>query len=179
MNRNTAHNLEVINRRLGVGNGPPIMTAAIYDGLCSVADMLMSYVDDDALYPVDTGNLRESTAVAIYVDGKVTVFRSQRDLVMDRPQEWNENLYWGRDQLKLALQFGATKYAKGVWIVLYASQPYAAWLNEEHEAHIGFFNEYADEMSDLVKSIVAARANAILKGNFKPKSAGKAQHLTK
>ena len=175
MGKYTAHNLGVINKALGVGSGLPVMTAAIYDGLVSVAEMIMNKVDNE-YYPVDTGNARQATAVAIYVNGVVTVFRSTKDLVKNRAQEWDGGTYWGKDQLNLALQFGSAKFGTGVWIVLYASQPYAAWLNEEHTAHIGYFNDYADEMTTLVKQIVAARANAILKGNFTPKSAGAIQN---
>lgn len=172
MGKYTAHNLSVIARALGVDEGMPVMTNAIYDGLVVVAEKIMSEVDSGN-YPVQTGNAREATAVAIYVDGVVSVFRSTKDLEQNRPQEWDGSLYWGREQLDKALRFGQGKFGKGVWIVLFASQPYAAWLNEEHTAHIGYFDEYATELEALVKQIVRARANAILKGNFKPKSAGR------
>lgn len=172
MGKYTSHNLGVINRALGIGEGRPVMTDAIYDGLAIVANKIMREIDAGD-YPVKTGNAREATAVAIYVDGAMSVFRSSKEA--SQPQEWDGSLYWGKQQLDKALQFGAGRFSKGIWIVLFASQPYAAWLNEDHTAHIGYFDEYAQELETLVKQIVAARANAILKGNFKPKSAGKVQ----
>ena len=172
MGKYTSHNLGVINRALGIGDGRPVMTDAIYDGLAIVANKIMREIDAGD-YPEQTGNARQATAVAIYVDGVMSVFRSSKDLSINRPQEWDGELYWGKKQLDIALKFGAGKFGKGIWIVLFASQPYAAWLNEDHTAHIGYFDQYAEEMESLVKQIVASRANAILKGNFKPKSAGK------
>lgn len=172
MGKYTAHNLGVINRALGVSEGMPVMTDAIYAGLIIVADKIMRQIDSGD-YPVRTGNAREATAVAIYVDGVLSVFKSTKDA--SQPAEWDGELYWGKEQLAKALQFGQGRFGKGVWIVLFASQPYAAWLNEKHTAHIGYFDEYAEEMETLVKQIVSARANAILRGNFKPKSAGKVQ----
>jgi hypothetical protein len=179
MGKYTAHNLSVINKALGHGDGRQVMTQAIFDGLAKIAEDIMKTIDSAPPcsqshegFPVDTGNARQGTAVAIYVGGRVTVFRSQRDLERNEPQEWNGQLYWGKQQLELALKLGAWKFSEGVWFVLFSAQPYSAWLNEDHTAHIGFFDEYADEMYKLVKTVVASNANKILKGNFVPKSAG-------
>jgi len=165
----TQHNVAVIDKRINGKRNRPLLTDAIYDGLASIANLIMEQIDE-VYYPLDTGNAREATAVAIYIDGVVTVFRSERDLVRNELQVWSGGYYRGREQLALALNFGASKFSKGVWIVLYAAQPYAKWLNEVHTAHIGYFDDYADELSDLVNQIVVAHANQILSGNFKPKA---------
>lgn len=162
------HNLGVLQRRF------PRLAQATFDAeaqdvLEGVAQWIIDLIDDpDGNYPFETGNLLESTAVAVYTDGVVRVFRTSESPT--QLQEWNGQWYRGKEQLRLALSYGASNFGSGVWIVLFAAQPYANWLNEEHSGHIGFFTDLSNEMKDLVHERFRSLSRQIRIGNFKPKA---------
>lgn len=162
------HNLDVLKRKL------PVRVENIFDAeaeaaLEGVAQWMIDIIDNpDAEYPFQTGNLMESTAVAVYRDGIVKVFKTSSQ--PSELQEWNGQWYRGKEQLNLALQYGAINFASGVWIVLFAAQPYAKWLNEEHSAHIGYFTDLSDEMLDLIRQRFRILGAQLRAGNFKPKA---------
>ena len=164
MSEHTARNLAIIMSRL------PKTAKRMFDDaaeakLIHVADEMIKRIEEDP-FPFETGNLMESTAVAVYVDGVVKVFRTSAK--PDRLQEWNGQWYRGKDQLSLALGYGAFESSAGVNIVLYCSQPYANWLNTEHPNWTGFFRSLADGMSFMVHESFRTISEDIHIGNFKP-----------
>jgi len=164
MSEHTARNLSIIRARL------PKTVRRSFDEeslakLNAVADEMIKRIEEDP-FPYETGNLMESTAVAVYVEGVVKVFRTSAK--PDRLQEWNGQWYRGKDQLSLALAYGAFQNPTGVSIVLYCSQPYANWLNTEHPNWTGFFRSLSDGMSFMVHESFRTISEDIQIGNFKP-----------
>jgi hypothetical protein len=50
---------------------------------------------------------------------------------------------WGTEYLQKALEEATTTFSTGIWLVVFAAVPYAAFINETH-ANAGFFEEISN-----------------------------------
>ena len=149
-----------------------LFDAAALTKLDAVANEMIQRIEEDP-FPFETGNLMESTAIAVYVDGIVRVFKTTAN--PDRLQEWQGQWYRGKEQLSLALSYGAFLSSAGVNIVLYCSQPYANWLNTAHPNWTGFFESLANGMSFMVHESFRTISEDIHIGNFTPSAGASTQ----
>lgn len=130
-----------------------------------VADAMLANIDSsfqplgkgggNENFPVYTGNLRDSTGVAIYNDGKIEMFippqfASDKQVMFPYYQA-----IWGTPFLKEAIEHGASTFNKGYWLVLFSAVPYASLINRygsPAKRGKGYFKEFATTMSKLAKS---------------------------
>lgn len=106
--------------------------------LTQVAQMLVGAIDGNfalpkgtAQFPVDTSNLHDATGVGVYSDGRVQYFIPTKRAVKQQrsgigsPSRGID----GNALLQAAISAGATQFAKGIWIVLFSTVPYAYHIN--------------------------------------------------
>lgn len=128
--------------------------------LAAVAHRMVNIIDGDFMpcppyerdhggngqFPIWTANMRDSSGVGVYCDGRLTSFRPARKAYKPQTDEgWKG---WGFIELQKALSLGVTTYSRGVWIVLYSAVPYAYKVNYEGSPWgrgINFFGVLKDE----------------------------------
>lgn len=123
--------------------------------LKNVAQKLVSAIDNGFVmpdgttqYPVHSANLRDATGVGVYMDGLCTSFVPTK-LAVGAQSHAGQKGIWGHTMLIDALNLGATRYAKGVWIVLFSSVPYAykiQYNGSKIGRGVGFFDTFADTL---------------------------------
>jgi hypothetical protein len=137
MSKYTAHNAQVF--KVGLKNFTeaqvkPMIVAA----LIQVAQILVGVIDGNFVmpkgttqFPVDTANLHDATGVGVYSDGRVQHFIPTKRAVKQQrsgigsPSRGID----GNALLQSAISAGATQFAKGIWIVLFSTVPYAYHIN--------------------------------------------------
>ena len=104
--------------------------------LKSVAQSIVDVIDGNFVmpqgteqFPVFTANLHDATGVGVYVDGQIQYFAPTKRAV-EQQMDTSYNFFFGSELLQQAITNAATKFSKGVWIVLFSTVPYAYSINE-------------------------------------------------
>lgn len=101
-------------------------------------------------FPTWTGQMHDSTGVAIYDNGRVEAYLpTQIGLAPQYLEEEGIENIIGADYLDKAIKLGASTFSKGIWIVLFSAVPYA-WIIEnlgssQHRG-IGFFKTLKEQL---------------------------------
>lgn len=129
--------------------------------LKSVAQTLVGIIDGcftmpngSEQFPVYTANLHDATGVGVYSDGKVEYFVPTKRAVEEQ-EDFPYSFFFGSDLLRQAISNGATQFAKGIWIVLFSSVPYAYEINMYGSSKgrgAGFFENLEDALLNEVLS---------------------------
>lgn len=125
-------------------------------------------------FPVDTANLHDATGVGVYVDGRIHRFLPTK--WADKPQRSgfdgvNHKGIVGSEFLQQAISEASTRFAKGVWFVVFSAVPYAYHINasgsnkrSSYEAHGGSATTYINRGKGFFDKIVNLSVNEILAG---------------
>lgn len=135
MSSYTAHNRKVFGNCVEQYT-ERVIKAKIVSMLKSVAQTIVGIIDGSFTmpdgseqFPVYTANLHDATGVGVYSDGKVEYFVPTK-MATDAQHDTTYNFFFGSDLLRQAISNGATQFAKGIWIVLFSTVPYAYSINE-------------------------------------------------
>lgn len=107
----------------------------ILKGLKQCADWIIDDIvkQRDTAIPVYTGNLHDSTGVAVYVNGRTFYMKvppkSAKRMQHTGPSRGNRRNIDGHEFLMLSISEGASVYNNGIWIVIYSAVPYAARID--------------------------------------------------
>lgn len=147
------HNLQVLQKKCNMYS-LNISKDKLVALLRDVAQKIVNSIDSITSIPNYTGNLRDSHGVGVYVNGSLSAYIPTKTAT--KPQRCGLNYHnvyniWGTEYLSQALQDATSTYSKGIWIVLFASVPYAYYVNENN-AKAGFFDEIADEVVSNILS---------------------------
>lgn len=154
MSTHATHNAKVFKAGLKDFAEREIKTR-IESMLRSVAQKLVSYIDGGFTppsgtrqFPVYTGNLHDATGVGVYVDGRLSSYVPTAIAVEQQTDKAQIGID-GSISLRLALQAATTKFAKGMWIVLFSTVPYAYKINTEGSAW-GRGAGYFDSLGEIL-----------------------------
>lgn len=117
-------------------------------------EITSGFDQNDDQYPVDTGNLADATGIGIYADGVLESYIPiQR---ADKPQE-NEigEEVWGTEELTDALNRASTKFAKGLWLVVFSVMDYSRRIETKgspKDRGMGFFTKFIELTGADVKN---------------------------
>lgn len=108
-------------------------------------------------FPVWEGQMRDSTGVGLYVDGRTEYYMPTPK--RDGPQHSNNYAgeIWGHEMLQQAITDMASKLPTGIWIVLFSAVPYAYKVNTIGSPRfrgIDYFEKTVDEMTSLILSSI-------------------------
>lgn len=111
-----------------------------------VAREVLDYIKRPDTTPYWTGNLQDSTGLAIYKDSKlVKYFPPEREA--ESPQDYEGREIWGYVEIALAFAEGVMMFPSGMWVVLFSAVPYAI----DQELLNGYFTVMTSEMEHIFK----------------------------
>lgn len=132
----TAHNSKVFNRGLEYFAEHEIKPP-IEKMLRSVAERLVTYIDGGFTppsgtkqFPVFTGNLHDATGVGVYIDGRLSSYIPTAIAVEQQTNQAEIGID-GSINLRNALKAATSKFATGMWIVLFSTVSYAYKINTQ------------------------------------------------
>lgn len=162
MSKYTAHNCRVFKRNLEQ-NVESVIKAPLAAMLKNVAQTLVGVIDGSFVlpkgttqFPVDTANLHDATGVGVYVDGVIQYFIPTARAGMAQSDN-GANGILGTTLLQIAISNGATRFSKGLWIVLFSSVPYAYKINTQGSPWgrgVGFFESLRQTLfNDVISGL--------------------------
>ena len=114
---------------------------------------------DSGLIPEYTANLHDATGCAVYADGAISAFIPTKRAQKLGKSGFDGVNHYGIDGsafLQQAISEASTRFAKGVWFVVFSAVPYAYHI-DAHGAPLG-------RGQDFFKSIRGTAVNDILAG---------------
>ena len=147
--------------------------------LSQKAQQVVDYINgnfnaDSNDFPVYSANLNDATGVGVYVDGRIHRFLPTK--WADKPQRSgfdgvNHKGIVGSEFLQQAISEASTRFAKGVWFVIFSATPYAYHINasgsnkrSSYEAHGGSAVTYINRGKGFFDKIVSLSVDEILRG---------------
>lgn len=154
MSDHIAHNSKVF--KSGVERyAERVIKAKLEAMLRVVAQRIVAYIDGGFTppsgtmqFPIDTGNLHDATGVGVYVDGRLSSYIPTAIAVTQQTDGGRIGID-GSINLRLALQAAVTRFAKGTWIVLFSTVPYAYKINSQGSSRgrgQGFFDALGETL---------------------------------
>jgi len=125
--------------------------------LKQAAELLMRSLDNDI--PVYTGNLHDSTGIAIYDEGKLSSYIPRRiaDPAYDKQRSGFNHKYIrgivGSEYLDEAIKMASSRFTKGIWFVVFSTVPYAYYINEDGSPigrGLNFFKLAVEDVTHLI-----------------------------
>ena len=114
---------------------------------------------DSGLIPEYTANLHDATGCAVYTDGAISAFIPTKRAQKQGKSGFDGVNHYGIDGsafLQQAISEASTKFAKGVWFVVFSAVPYAYHI-DAHGSPLG-------RGQDFFKTIRGTAVNDILAG---------------
>lgn len=114
---------------------------------------------DSGLIPEYTANLHDATGCAVYADGAISVFIPTKRAQKLGKSGFDGVNHYGIDGsvfLQQAISEASTRFAKGVWFVVFSAVPYAYHI-DAHGSPLG-------RGQDFFKTIRGTAVNDILAG---------------
>lgn len=114
---------------------------------------------DSGLIPEYTANLHDATGCAVYADGAISAFIPTKRAQKQGKSGFDGVNHYGIDGsafLQQAISEASTKFAKGVWFVVFSAVPYAYHI-DAHGSPLG-------RGQDFFKTIRRTAVNDILAG---------------
>lgn len=107
-------------------------------------------------FPVWHGQLHDANGVAVYINGKTVSFMPTKRAKVPQSYGSIKNIV-GHDWLKIAIDEGAARFSKGIWIVLFSAVPYAYDVNTWSSPigrGMGYFERFkADLLNDVLNGL--------------------------
>lgn len=114
---------------------------------------------DSGLIPEYTANLHDATGCAVYADGAISAFIPTKRAQKQGKSGFDGVNHYGIDGsafLQQAISEASTRFAKGVWFVIFSAVPYAY--------HIDAHGSPKGRGQDFFKTIRGTAVNDILAG---------------
>lgn len=114
---------------------------------------------DSGLIPEYTANLHDATGCAVYADGAISAFIPTKRAQKQGKSGFDGVNHYGIDGsafLQQAISEASTRFAKGVWFVVFSAVPYAYHI-DAHGSPLG-------RGQDFFKTIRGTAVNEILAG---------------
>lgn len=114
---------------------------------------------DSGLIPEYTANLHDATGCAVYADGAISAFIPTKRAQKQGKSGFDGVNHYGIDGsafLQQAISEASTRFAKGVWFVVFSAAPYAYHI-DTHGSPLG-------RGQDFFKTIRGTAVNDILAG---------------
>ena len=131
----------------------PLLTAKLRKIAVDIVDEIDGdlWINDET-FPIWTSNLHDSTGIAVYDYGAIASFIPPQYAAVAQ-KYGNIQDIWGSQYLKDFMNENASKFSKGIWIVLFSAVPYAGKVNEVGSPlgrGINFFGLLKEMFADIV-----------------------------
>lgn len=95
-----------------------------------MADLIDSrFADDSEQFPQFTGNLHDATGIAIYDEGRLESYLPTQRATGPQESPSGED-EWGSEELTNVIRQGATRFSKGLWLVMFSASSYAERIED-------------------------------------------------
>ena len=156
-------NSDVIARGLQMyGGGSGKVVQDVFQIMEGIANDIFTQINSSKVVPVDTGNLKESTGIAIYNGNRLVRLVPNPKSIAKVPRKniglpgFEKGEFWGHDLLKQAIDHAQGKFKEGgYYLVIFSSMPYAGIVNAKQNY---FSNEIVQAMNTIA-SITTKYAN--------------------
>lgn len=167
INEHYSHNMAVINTNLQ-DYIERVINVQIRKMCDDIANKFVHYINESYApleprggnedYPVWTLNMRDSTGIGVYNNGRLTSYIPYALATEPQRSGFRGNIrnIWGTSYLQRALTDSA-KYNKGIWIVLFCAVPYAIDINNygsKWGRGVNFFEKFTDTFRKTVEERV-------------------------
>jgi len=150
-------NYDVIQRgiaKYGGSNGTVVKD--VFQIMEGIANDIFMQINSSNVIPVDTGNLKDSTGIAIYNGSRLV--RLLPNPIATRPRVniglkgYEKGAFWGKDLLKQAIEHAQGKFKDGgYYLVIFSAMPYAGIVNSKQ-------NYFSNEIVDALNTIASVTA---------------------
>lgn len=156
-------NSEVISRGIAqFGGGGGVVVKDVFQIMEGIANDVFMQINSSNVIPVDTGNLKESTGIAVYNGSRLVKLFPNPKSIAKVPRVniglpgYEKGAVWGYKLLEQAINHGKTKFSDGgYYLVIFSSMPYAGIVN----AHQDYFSNDIVNALNTVASITTKYAN--------------------
>lgn len=87
------------------------------------------FADGNENYPQYTANLHDATGIAIYDNGRLEQYLPTQRATQPQHTEIGED-EWGSQELANVVRQGATRFFKGLWLVMFSASSYAEKIED-------------------------------------------------
>ena len=140
-------------RRFGGATSSTVVVKDVFAIIEAIADDLFKEIN--GLIPKDTGNLIESTGIAVYHGDRLIRIIVNPKTVAHEPRVniglrgFEKGAYWGCDLLEKAITHAAGKFKDGgYYLVLFSAMPYAG-IVDKHQSY--FSNSIVNRLNTIAK----------------------------
>lgn len=118
--------------------------------LTAKAQQVVAYIDSGADIPEYLGNLHDATGIGVYADGMVRSFIPTKHAQKQGKSGFDGVNHYGIDGnafLQQAISEASTRFAKGIWFVIFSAVPYAFHIDAKGSPlgkGQGFFKRVTD-----------------------------------
>lgn len=127
-----------------------VITPQLIAVLTAKAQQVVAYIDSGADIPEYLGNLHDATGIGVYADGAVRSFIPTKHAKKQGKSGFDGVNHCGIDGsafLQQAISEASTRFAKGIWFVIFSAVPYAYHVNAKGSPlgrGQGFFKKVTD-----------------------------------
>lgn len=133
-----------------------VIESQLIEILTSKAQQIVEYIDNGADIPEYLGHLHDATGIGVYADGMVKSFiptKHAQKLGKSGFDGVNHYDIDGSEFLQQAISEATSRFASGVWFVIFSAVPYAFNINADGSPlgrGQGFFQRIADLSMDEI-----------------------------
>ncbi len=140
-------------RRFGGATSSTVVVKDVIAIIEGIARDLFEQINSSNIIPVDTGNLKDSTGIAVYSGDRL--IRLIPNPIATEPRVniglrgFERGDYWGKDLLPKAIEHAAGKFKDGgYYLVLFSAMPYAG-IVDKHQSY--FSNSIVNRLNTIAK----------------------------
>jgi hypothetical protein len=172
------HNLDVLKAAL-TQHIRGVLEPDLIRILEGIAQDMVDFVDNNFVmpdgsmdFPVDSGNMRDATGVAIYANGTLAAYMPTKVATQKQRTNiggQNERDIDGHEYLMRTIQDSQTEFTTGIWIVLICAVPYAYHVDDSGSPlgrGQGFFQKTKDEMLQEIFSKITPSSTIPIGFNY-------------
>lgn len=141
-----------------------VITPSLTRELTSVAQQIVGYIDNGANIPEHLGHLHDATGIGVYVNGTMQAFIPTKHAgdKLGKSGYDGINHYGinGQEFLQQAIAEASTRFASGIWFVLFSAVPYAFYV-DAYGSPIGRGLGFFKNIKNLSVSSILAGLRAI------------------
>lgn len=106
-------------------------------------------------FPIDTGNMRDGTGLAVYSDGAMREYVLPQYATFPQQMDGIEGEIWGTDLLEQAIVNSQADFSKNIWVVLFSTVPYAMlvdlYMSPITDRGMYFFGNFQEVLVKYIK----------------------------
>ena len=142
-------------RRFGGTTSSGTVVKDVFAIMEGIAKDIFDQINNSGIIPVDTGNLKESTGIAMYNGNRLVRLVPNPKSIAKVPRVniglpgYEKGEFWGYKLLEQAIDHGVKNYKDGgYYLVIFSSMPYAGIVDSKQDY---FSNEIVNALNTIAR----------------------------